>query len=270
MTRPSQSDIIRECSAIATIAYRDFTKLLRDRPRMFASLIFPVLFIGVLGTSLNSAIGKDIGFDFLAFVFTGVFAQVLFQSSAAGVMSLIEDRENDFSQELFIAPVSRYSIIFGKILGETLVSYAAGVGVLTFGFIIGVSFTFSQLLLVVLAGLAACFFGGAFGVLVLSNLSSQRTVAQVFPFILFPQIFLAGVFNPIDRLPIALAFLSRITPLTYVVDLIRNAYYGATPGPGMERAVAFSPLVDITVLGVLFAVFLVFGTMLFIRREQNR
>lgn len=270
MTRPSLSRISRECSAIATIAYRDFTKLLRDRPRMLAGLIFPVLFIGVLGTSLNATIGRDIGFDFLTFVFTGVFAQVLFQSSAAGVMSLIEDRENDFSQELFIAPVSRYSIIFGKILGETLVSYAAGVGVLVFGFIIGVSFTFPQLLLVFLAGIAACFFGGAFGVLVLANLSSQRTVAQVFPFILFPQIFLAGIFNPIDKLPFALTILSRATPLTYVVDLIRNAYYGAAPGGAMARAVAFHPLLDITVLGVLFVVFLIFGTMLFIRREQNR
>ena len=106
--------------------------------------------------------------------------------------------------------------------------------------------------------------------LVLANLSSQRTVAQVFPFILFPQIFLAGIFNPIDKLPLALVFLSRATPLTYVVDLIRNAYYGAAPGGATARAVAFSPLLDITVLGVLFVVFLVFGTMLFIRREQNR
>src|SRR3989344_7067656 len=94
-------NISREFSAIATIAYRDFTKLLRDRPRLIAGFIFPVLFIGVLGSSLNATIGRDIGFNFLAFVFTGVFAQSLFQSSAAGVISLIQDRENDFSQELF-------------------------------------------------------------------------------------------------------------------------------------------------------------------------
>ena len=37
-------------------------------------------------------------------------------------MSLIEDRENDFTQELFIAPISRYAIVFGKILGEALVA----------------------------------------------------------------------------------------------------------------------------------------------------
>ena len=258
-----------EFSAIVTIAYRDFTKLLRDRPRMLVSLVFPILFIGILGNSLNTSIGKDIGFDFLTFVFVGVFIQSLFQSSAAGLVSLVEDRENDFSQELFIAPVSRYSIIFGKIFGETLVSYTAGIGILIFGFLVGVPFSPGHVFLLILAGFAACFFGGAFGVLILPYANSQRTLQQIFPFILFPQIFLAGVFNPIDKLPIVLFFLSRLTPLTYAVDLARNAYYAGTP-EAATRAVAFSPYLDFFVLAVLFVVFLVIGTMLFVRKERNR
>lgn len=269
MKESARTRAAKELSAALTIAYRDFTKLLRDKPRLLAGLVFPVLFIGVLGSSLQASIGQAVGFNFLTFVFTGVFAQSLFQSSAAGLISLIQDRENDFSQELFVAPVSRYTIIFGKILGETLVSYTAGVGILIFGFIVGVPFTLAQLLLIIAAGFAACLFGGAFGVLVLSNISSQRTVAQIFPFILFPQIFLSGIFNPIDHLPPILMVLSRITPLTYVVDLARNAYYsgGAIPA---GRAVAFSPFTDLLVMGVLFVFFLVAGTILFIRAERNR
>ena len=255
-----------ESSAIATIAYRDFTKLLRDRFRLVGSLAFPVMFVGILGGSLSASIGKGAGFDFLAFVFVGVFAQSLFQSSAAGVISLIQDRENDFSQELFVAPVSRYSIIFGKIFGETLVAFASGLGVIIFGFIIGVPLGFYQLILMILAGIAACLLGGAFGIFVLSNVSSQRTVAQIFPFILFPQVFLSGVFNPVDQLPLVLTILSRITPLTYAVDLVRHAYFGSVG----ERTVAFHPAVDLVVMGALFFFFLVIGTILFIRKERNR
>ncbi len=44
-------------------------------------------------------------------------------------------------------------------------------------------------------------FGGAFGLLVLSNLGSQRAANQIFPFVMLPQFFLAGVFNPINNLP---------------------------------------------------------------------
>jgi len=50
-----------------------------------------------------------------------------------GDVSLIDDRENDFSQEIFISPISRYSIILGKIVGETLVALVQGIGILVFG-----------------------------------------------------------------------------------------------------------------------------------------
>ena len=51
-----------EINAILTIALRDFTKLLRDRFRLAVSFIFPIIFIGALGTSLQSNIGQFISF----------------------------------------------------------------------------------------------------------------------------------------------------------------------------------------------------------------
>lgn len=259
---------MREFNAILTIAFRDLTKLLRDKPRILAGLVFPVIFIGILGGSLSSNIGKSLGFDFLTFVFTGVFAQVFFQSSAAGVISLIQDRENDFSQELFVAPVNRHSIIFGKILGETLVSAVQIAGIFVFGIILGVAFSAKIVLLLILTGLTASFLGGAFGVLVLANIGSQRTMAQIFPFVLFPQIFLSGVFAPIQNFPPLLALLAKIAPLTYAVDLVRYAYYAGTPE--LSKVTAFSLGADILIVLALFLVFLFVGTALFVRKERSR
>src|SRR5512140_885597 len=99
-------------NAILVIAYRDLLKLLRDHMRLVTSLIFPFIFIGILGGSLQASFGKTAGFDYLTFTFTGVLAQTLFTSAAQGVISLIDDRENDFTQEIFVSPVSRYSIVF--------------------------------------------------------------------------------------------------------------------------------------------------------------
>ena len=106
---------MREINAILTIAYRDFMKLMRDPARLVSSLVMPLLFITILGGSMQANMGKGLGFDFMPYIFTGVFAQSLFQSAAMGIVSLIDDRENDFSQEIFISPISRYSIILGKI-----------------------------------------------------------------------------------------------------------------------------------------------------------
>ena len=100
-------------NAVITIAFRDVTKLIRDRIRLIASLIFPVIFIGVLGGGLNASFGSSLGFSYLTFVFTGVLAQTMFSSTASGVIFLLQDRETDFSKELFVAPVSRSVIVLG-------------------------------------------------------------------------------------------------------------------------------------------------------------
>lgn len=255
-------------SVVATIAYRDFIKFLRDNTRLFATFIFPFIFIGVLGQSLQSNLATNVGYNFLLFTFTGVFAQVLFQSTASGIISLIEDKENDFSQEIFVSPVPRYIIIVGKILGESAVAFAQGVGIVLFGLLIGIPLTFIQILYLIPIGLVVCLFGGAFGMLVLSNLSSQRSANQIFPFVIFPQFFLSGVFSPIKDLPFYLLVLSRISPMTYAVDFVRSIFYlGA---PEYSKVTLFNPFLDFAVIALLFVIFLAIGTFLFIRNEQNR
>jgi ABC-2 type transport system permease protein len=253
---------------VLAIAQRDLMKLLRDRPRLVTTLLFPLLLIGVLGGSLQANLGRNLGFDFLAFTFTGVFGQTLFQTTAQGVMSLINDRENDFSQEMFVSPISRYSIIVGKILGESLVALPQAVAILAFAFLLGVRASAPEVGGLVIAGVLICLLGGAFGVLVLSNLSSQEMAGQIFTFVMLPQFFLAGVFNPIKVLPPYLEVVSRISPMRYAVDLARGAFYAGRPES--SRVVLDPPVVDLVVVAGMFLVFLLIGTALFVRNERNR
>jgi ABC-2 type transport system permease protein len=255
-------------SAILVLAHRDFIKLLRDRTRLVTTLIFPFVFIGALGGSLKSNFGEAAGYDFLVLTFTGVYAQTLFQSTALGLISLIEDRENDFSQEIFVSPISRYAIIFGKILGETLVAIPQGLAILVFGLVIGVPLGIPHVVGLLVTGLIVSLFGGAFGVIVLANLRSQRAANQIFPFILLPQFFLAGVFNPIRVLPWYLDILSRISPLRYAIDFVRGVYY--TGSPEADKIVLLDPLTNLAIMIVLFVGFLAVGTILFVRAERNR
>lgn len=259
---------MREVNAIITIAARDITKLLRDRTRLAANFIFPAIFIGVLGTSLQSNLGTNLGYNFLTFVLIGVIAQTLFQSTASGIISLLEDRQNDFAQELFISPISRYSIIIGKILGETIVSLIQTVAVLILGIVIQVPLDPMALLRVAPFGILVSLMGGAFGVIVMSRISEQRSANQIFPFLLFPQFFLAGVFNPIQNLPLPILIISRLAPMTYAVDLLRAIYFYGKPE--YSKVVLFSPVIDITVVTVFFIFFMILGTHLFVQKEKNR
>jgi ABC-2 type transport system permease protein len=254
--------------AVLTIAQRDFTKLLRDPGRIVATFVFPIVFIVLLGGSMQASFGEAIGFNYLVFTFTGVYAQTLFQSSALGLISLIEDRENDFSQEIFVSPVSRYAIVLGKILGESLVAFPQGAAILVVAWVLGGPFSLAQLAGLVWVAPIACLFGGAFGLLVLSNLRSQRAANQIFPFVMLPQFFLAGVFNPIQALPPYLDVLSRLSPMRYAVDLTRNVFYAGLPE--YPRVVVDDLPLNLGVMAVGFVAFMVVGTALFVRAEQNR
>lgn len=259
---------MQNLNAIIAIAFRDITKLMRDKTRIMASLIFPIIFIGVLGTSLERNLGGGLGYNFLTFIFIGVLAQTLFQSTAAGIISLVEDRQNDFAQEMFIAPISRYSILLGKMVGETLVSLIQVVGILLFAFLIGIPLDLENLVRLIPFVMLVSLFGGAFGVFVMSFMSDQRAANQLFPFLLFPQFFLAGVFNPIADLPLPILIASRLAPMTYAVDLLRSVYYSGLPEYG--EVVLFNPLFNILVAAIVGAIFLVVGTYVFVKRERNK
>ena len=255
-------------NAILAVAYRDVMKFVRDPARLIATFIFPLLFIGLFGPTMQANLGAGAGYDFLAFTFTGVFAQTLFMSAAQGVVSLIEDRESDFSQEIFVAPIARQAIVFGKILGESLVALPQGLIILAFGLIVGIPFGLTQALSMLLVAVAICLFGGAFGVLLMANFTTQRAANQIVPFIMIPQFFLAGVFTPIKVLPLYLDVISRITPMRYAVDLTRGVFYAGQPEA--PKVVLAGPFINLAIIVGLFVVFLVVGTSLFVRGERNR
>lgn len=255
-------------NAVLIIAYRDVLKFVRDRRRFFGGLIFPVVSIAILGSALDSNLSKTIGFNFLFFVYFGVLAQNMFSSTASGIAWLIEDRQNDFAQSFFVAPISRYSIIIGKILGESLVAFTQVAGLLLIGYLVGVPLSLYNLIVLLPILFLICFFGGSFGVLIMANFMDKRSIDQVFPFFIFPQFFLSGVFTPMKDLPNYLLVLSRITPMFYAVDLVRGVYYFGSSE--YEKIVVYHPLFNLLIIGIMFSVFLIIGTYIFVKSEKER
>lgn len=255
---------------ISAIAYRDLVKYLKDPLRIVFSIIFPVVFIGVLGGSLDANLGENLNYNFIDFVLIGVLAQTLFQTVAQGVVSLIEDRDKSLTQEFYVSPIPRWSIVFGKILGESGVAFLQGIFIIGFGLIIGVTFTWAQVLLLLPAMVLVGLFGGAFGIFVVAFAGDQQSANRLFPLIFFPQFFLAGVFSPIKVLPPVLFYISRVIPLTYPVDLLRSLYYADAGPEVIEETVLFSPWVSLTIMGIYFWVFLIVGSYFSARYERNK
>jgi ABC-2 type transport system permease protein len=257
-----------ELSALLAIAQRDVTKLLRDRPRLAVNLAFPVLLIAGLGSLLQATVGRVTGVSTITLSFTGVLAASLFQSTAAGMISIVEDRENDFSRELFIAPVSRITLLAGKIAGESAVAFSQGVLITAFALAIGVRLTGWQVLGLAGTGAACCLLGAAFGLATVAALPSQRSAMQIFQFLIIPQYVLGGVLVPLNGAPRLLSDLAWAMPMRYGVDLTRAVFYAGRPG--LARVVSAGPGFDLAVMAVLTGLLLTAGAALFDYRERTR
>ncbi|MBX5450923.1 ABC transporter permease [Thermogemmatispora sp.] len=266
---PAQPPLNRTWNAIVTIAAREIMRYLRDGAFLLFSVIMPILLILGLEGPLQSNFGAVAGYSLMAFAVTGMLAMTLYQYTLQGILSLLEDRENDFTQELLIAPVSRYALIFGKILGASVVALVQGLLILLLGiFFFHFPVSVWGLLLLLPVALLICFSGGALGVLLLSLFNSQRSANQAIPLLLFPQFFLAGIFIPMRDLPWYLDLLSKITPLRYAVDLLRNVVYSGQPEYG--KVVLEGPVINLAVVCALTLLCLVVGTILFVRSKRER
>lgn len=259
---------MNEVNAVVAIATRDIFKFLRDRNRLVGSILFPFLILFLFGGLMQRNLGEATGFNFIDFTFTGVLGMTLFQSSVQGLASLLDDRRNDFAQEIFVSPVSRYSIVFGKILGETIVAIAQAIPLIAFALVLRVPITPEQVALLVPVALASCLLGGSFGLVAMALINTQQAANQIFNFLLLPQFFLAGVFTPIAVMPWYLEVLSRMSPMRYVVDLLRAIMYAGTPE--YHRVVLLGPTTNLAMMALMFVAFMLVGTSLFVRRETNR
>jgi ABC-2 type transport system permease protein len=256
-------------NALLAVAGRDVKRFMADRTQLLGSLILPVLLIGGMGGIMQDNLGHSVSFNLVSFTVIGTFVMSMFTAAVSGVASLVEDRDNDFGQELFIAPITPYAIILGKIMGQSVVALLQGTVTLLIGTLLfRVQMTLGLILLLIPVALLICLLGGAFSALLTSLMSNQRGAAQIINLIMTPQMFLAGVFIPIKVLPWYLEIFSLLSPLRYVVDFTRALYYAGQPA--YAQVVLENPWIDLLVMAVMFVVCFVAGTTLFVRHERNR
>lgn len=217
-----RSDRAHQLRATWVVTRRELLRLKQDKARMVTMLLQPVLFIFVMGTGLGSIVDTGGGTDFRTFLYPGVLAtSVLFTAAFAGI-SLVWDREFGFLREMMVAPISRASIIWGKCLGGAIVATLQSLVLLALLGTVGIPY--SPVLILELIG---CLFLGALlltalGVLLSTRITTIQAAMPISQLLIMPMMFLSGSLFPIAGLPDWLAVLTRLNPLTYVVQPMRH------------------------------------------------
>ena len=206
---------------------RQIKRYLRSKSRIIGSLAQPLLFLTALGFGFGPVYAKAGGGNYLQFIAPGVIAMsILFTSIFTGI-EIIWDRQFGFLKETFVAPVSRFQIVFGRVLGGATVASIQGLVVLVlttiFGFRPNNWFMLFPAVLVML--LIAIIFS-AFGTAIASVLEDMQGFQLIMNFVVMPTFFFSGALFPLTGVPKALSFIARIDPLTYGVDALRGILSG--------------------------------------------
>ncbi|HYS28025.1 MAG TPA: ABC transporter permease, partial [Candidatus Limnocylindria bacterium] len=106
------------------------------------------------------------------------------------------------------------------------------------------------------------------GVLIASFMQSQQGFQLFVQILIFPLIFLAGVFFPVNNVPAWMEIISKVNPLTYGVDAIRQIFLGSAHGLGVTVfGHVMTVASEMALVGVLGA-FLLLGAVIVFNRQE--
>lgn len=197
-----------------TIAKKD-ARIYYFKPQIFGFGILIPAFV-YLSFSLGRQIPPDI-------MIPGVVGTVaLFGASSVEAISIPIEKQTGTYELLEIAPVSTGVIVFGKGLAGSafgiLLSFitATGAVMLTSGQVSNPAFF-------LIATILGSFAFSGLGMAVASAVKDMPTANMSLTALRLPMIFISGVFLPVQALPPQLQVISYLSPLTYLVDALREA-----------------------------------------------
>jgi ABC-2 type transport system permease protein len=216
-------------TGVYTIWYRDILRFWYDKARMLSALLFPIFFLFMFGSGLQGSIGMmSGGVNFTQFMYPGIIAMSVLMGSFMSGVSIVWDREFGFLKEVLVAPISRVSVAIGRTLGSATVATIQGVMILILAPFIKVSLSvWTVLALLPLMFLLAGSMG-SMGILLASRIKSTEAFQAIMQMLMFPMMFLSGVFFPMQNLPSWMSFLVKINPASYGVASIREVVLGVS------------------------------------------
>ncbi len=208
----------------------------------------PVLIFGVLFPFclfLAFALGRDLGFYELLPGLLGI--TFFFAGSAVGPFITPWETRTGTLERLLALPAPRWILVAGDILAGFFFAIFLAVLIILFAYIVlGIKFVnlFLLVLTAIIAGLLFAGLGSAFAALPTDKPSNVMMLANS---IRLPVIFISGIFVPLAELPFWGRVISYISPVTYVVELLRAALGGVY---------YLSPLLSAVVLGIFMVIIL--------------
>lgn len=225
------------------LARREWVRFFRQRNRVTAAILQPLLFWLLFGTGLKGSFTGAGGQGFLEFFLPGTIALIVLFTAIFATISVIEDRREGFMQSVLVAPVGRWPVLFGKVIGGSAIAWVQAVFFLALVYLFTaatIGWTLPPLLLLLaLIAIGMC----SLGMIVAWPMDSTQGFHAIMMLGLMPMWLLSGTFFPIPAWSdssigqMILGSIMRANPLSYSMIEMRRLIY-----PNIDySAASFAP-----------------------------
>jgi ABC-2 type transport system permease protein len=191
-------------------------------PTLFIPLFFLVVNVGQAAEIFPGATTEFLnGQGYGAFQLPS--SLLLAASFGTAALFLVEDIEGGYFDKLRSAPISRVSLVLGRLIAEAVKGVLIAAAIVVLGLVFGISIASGVLGFVLLIGLTALWavvFAGFMQLIALKTRSAAATNSG--GLIFFPLLFLTPNFVPRDMLTRPMEIAATLNPVTYVMESLRS------------------------------------------------
>ena len=226
------------------------------RPQLIAPIIvFPTLLLAIQTGGAGAAVNLP-GFppvqSFLQFMLAGAMMQSLMLAGNSGGIALAVDIEMGFTDRLFAAPISRFTIVLGRLAGTAALGLFSALWFLAIGLLFGAEIQSGvpgALIAIFLVTTAALAVGGI-GAAIALRTGRASVVQGLFPLVLVI-LFLSSAFFPENLMIQPAQTIAEYNPLSLVVNGIRSPMISGISAS--ETLYAVLAIAGIVVLGLVLS-----------------
>lgn len=161
--------------------------------------------------------------NYFQFVAPGIMAMVVMMSLMTGLPHAISyEKDIGTLDGMLVAPINRLSIITGKVMAQTTRGMVQGTMILLLAIFLFDVRVYGSLPLVFFLLILGVFSFVGLGILITSFTENEETASMVMMTLMFPMMFLSGVFFPIQQMPWFMQRISQLLPLTYATRALRK------------------------------------------------
>lgn len=219
---------VSDIMSIYTKEMKDFAK---DKSMIFMTIMQPLIWLLLMGSGMGGLMDNtqyannilDGAPNYLTFLTPGIMIMTALYGGLYGGVTLLSDIRFGYINRLLSSPISRTSIIIGKIMATIVQTGMQIILVILFSMLLGAKYQtgiFGILIIMLIASLF-CTIMVSISLILSTIFKTHNAIYSLVSFITLPLMFTSNAMFPNNSMPKWLNIITYINPITYAVKPIR-------------------------------------------------